>query len=210
MAEMNLTKITIIEDDRTIREGYQQLLAAVPGYTVCSACDSVEAAIHDLGNTMPDIILLDIHLKGMSGIEGIPFIKKVVPLSKIIMLTAYEDPELIFTALSNGAAGYLSKSIPAAKLIHSIEDIVQGGGSFSAGVAKLIIQSFQKNKDTPLTKREKEVLLKMTEGKSRSQIANDLFVDSETIKTHIKNIYIKLDVHSRSEAIRIAKLNRFI
>jgi DNA-binding NarL/FixJ family response regulator len=203
-------RVTIIEDDRTIREGYQYLLSNVPQYEVCSVYDSAEAALRTLHEDLPDIILLDIQLPGQNGIDAIPPIRALLPAVKVIMLTAHEDPELIFKALSNGASGYLSKSIPAAKLIDAIKDIIDGGGSFSAGIARLIIDAFQKNTETPLTRREEEVLQLIADGKSRTQIAQELFVDLETIKTHIKNIYFKLDVHSRADAIKIGRKNRFI
>jgi DNA-binding NarL/FixJ family response regulator len=206
----DVVRIAIIEDDRTIREGYQYLLSNMPQYQVCMACGSVEAALETLEEDLPDIVLLDIQLPGLGGIDALPRIKALLPAAKVIMLTAYEDPELIFKALSNGASGYLSKSIPAARLIDAIKDIVEGGGSFSAGIARLIIEAFQKNTQTPLTKREEEVLQLVADGKSRTQIARHLFVDIETVKTHIKNVYAKLDVHSRADAIKVARENRFI
>jgi DNA-binding NarL/FixJ family response regulator len=100
--------------------------------------------------------------------------------------------------------------MPAARLIDSIQDIIQWGGSFSPSIARLIAQAFQKSSDSPLTKRETEVLQLIADGKTRSLVAKQLFIDMETVKTHIKNIYLKLDVHSRSEAIRMARAQRFI
>lgn len=202
--------MTIIEDDRTIREGYQYLLSNVPDYDVCSTYNSIESAVKTLKDDAPDIVLLDIQLPGMCGIDGILKIKSLIPGVKVIMLTAHEDAGLIFKALSNGASGYLGKSIPAAKLIDAVKDIVEGGGSFSAGIARLIIEKFQKNVETPLTKREEQVLQMMADGKNRAQIAKELFVDLETVKTHIKNVYAKLDVHSRADAIKVARENKFI
>ena len=207
--QKNIIHIAIIEDDDTIRTGYEYLLNAVPDYNVTGVYNSYEKACLDIEEKTPDILLLDIQLPGINGIEAILKLKKIQGL-KIIMLTAYEDPELIFQALSNGASGYLNKNIPASKLIESIKDIIEGGGTLSANVARLVIQAFQKNTNSPLTKRESEILQLIADGKSRTIIAKELFIDLETVKTHIKNIYLKLDVHSRADAIKIGRDNKFI
>lgn len=207
---IDAVRLLIIEDDETIRVGYVYLLSEVSEYEVVGAYDSFETAIVNLKEDNPDIILLDIELPGISGIDAIPKLKAESSDIKIIMLTAYENPDLIFQALSNGASGYLNKSIPAGKLIDSIRDTIEGGGSLSANVARLVIQAFQKNNNSPLTKRESEILQLISDGKSRGLIAKELFIDLETVKTHIKNVYFKLDVHSRADAIKVGKDNKFI
>ena len=122
----------------------------------------------------------------------------------------FENEETIFKPLSNGASGYLTKSMASNKIADAIKEVMEGGGPMSANIAKLVIRSFQKNIDSPLSKRETEVLEAIAEGKSRSKIAKDLFVDLETIKSHIKNIYYKLNVNSREEALKVARGSKYI
>jgi DNA-binding NarL/FixJ family response regulator len=154
--------------------------------------------------------MLDIELPGTNGIDATLWIKKKLPKSYIIMLTVYESEEQIFNALSNGASGYLTKNSPIAKIIDSIREVCEGGGPMSTNVARMVIKSFQKNQQSPLSKRETQILEMVSEGKSRSQIANDLFIDSETVKTHLKNVYVKLDVNSKADAIKAARKDKLI
>jgi DNA-binding NarL/FixJ family response regulator len=210
MSTENSIKIVIIEDDETIRNGYAYLIGATPGYAVVNAYRSYEDAAKNLVNDQPDVILLDIELPGISGTEAIPKIKQVLPKTNIIVLTVYESEKIIFNVLSNGASGYLTKNTPAVKIIESIKEVMEGGGPMSVNIARMVIQSFQKNQQSPLTKRETQILEEIANGKSRNQIADELFIDLETVKTHIKNTYLKLGVHSRADAIKTAKENKLI
>jgi DNA-binding NarL/FixJ family response regulator len=203
-------RIVIIEDDRTIREGYAFLIGQTEGYSVVNAYASFEDAAKKIAADAPDVILLDIELPGTNGVEAIPKLKKIVPRANILILTVYESEKLIFDALSNGASGYLTKSTPAAKIIDSIKEVQQGGGPMSVSIAKVVINSFRKNQDSPLSKRETQILELIYNGKSRPQIATELFIDLETVRSHIKNIYTKLDVNSRADAIKIARDNKLI
>ena len=137
-------------------------------------------------------------------------LKKLLPETYIIILTVYEQDMLIFRALGNGASGYLTKDTPPEKILSAIKEAMEGGGPMSANVAKMVIQSFQRNEESPLTRRETEILEQIATGKSRKRIAEELFIDLETVKTHIKNIYSKLDVHSKADAIKTARDNKFI
>jgi DNA-binding NarL/FixJ family response regulator len=206
----NFIRIAIIEDDEIIRKGYAYLLKTAAIFDVVTDYASYELAATAIAADAPDVILLDIQLPGISGIDAVPRLKQLSPHSIIIMLTVHEDPDMIFKALTQGAAGYLTKDTPSSKIIESIKDAMTGGGPLSTNVARIVIQSFQKNQDSPLTKREEQVLQLISDGKSRSQISTDLFIDLETVKTHIKNIYLKLNVHSRADAIRTAKNNRLV
>ncbi len=203
-------KVGLIEDDSLIREGFTQLIngeencECVVGYGDC------ESALKDLENHLLDVILVDIELPGMSGIEGIPKIKTMMPNVNIIVITVHENDQLVFEALCAGATGYLTKNISPSKLIESIIDAYQGGAPMSTQIARMVVGSFQKNLDSPLTKRETEVLELLSKGKSYSTIADELFVDKETIRTHIKNIYLKLEVHSKAEAIEKALKDKLI
>jgi len=150
-------------------------------------------------------------LPGISGIEALPKIRKYLPNVQIIILTVFESEQQIFQALSNGASGYLTKDSSSQKIIiDSIKEVREGGGPMSINIARMVIKSFQKSTQSPLTKRETEILQLVMAGKKRNEIADELFVELVTVKTHIKNIYSKLDVNSRSMAIDIAKKNRFI
>lgn len=200
----------IIEDDETIRNGYAYLINATEGYSVINTYCSFDEVLKKMPAEKPDVILLDIELPGTNGIEAIPKLKKLFPACFILILTVYESEKLIFNALANGASGYLTKNTPSAKIIESIKEVQEGGGPMSINIAKLVIRSFQKNQESPLSKRETQILELISNGNSRSQIAKALFIDLETVRSHIKNIYIKLDVNSRADAIKTARENKLI
>lgn len=202
--------VCIIEDDETIREGYVYLICNTPGYKVVGSYPSFEDAAKKLANDNPDVILLDVELPGISGIDALPKIKKLAPEAYILILTVYEQDMLIFRALGNGASGYLTKNTPPEKIISAIQEVMEGGGPMSAHIARMVITSFQRNEASPLTRRETEILEQIATGKSRKRIAQELFIDLETVKSHIKNIYHKLNVHSKADAIKTAKDNKFI
>jgi DNA-binding NarL/FixJ family response regulator len=203
-------RIVLVEDDETIRTGYAYLLSKQPEFIIVNSYASAEGAIRNLEQDAADVFLLDISLTGISGIDAIDTIKGRRPHCSIIMLTAYDDPELIFKALSRGASGYLTKNSTTSKKIEAIREVVKGGGPMSPNIARLVIGSFQKNKNSPLSKRETEILEHIANGKSSSRIATELFIDPETVKTHMKNIYAKLNVNSKADAIKTAKENKFI
>ncbi len=203
-------KIVVIEDDQIIREGYSILIGQTDGYTVVNSYDSFDNAAKSITDDGPDVILLDIELPGTNGIEAIPRLKRILPHAYILILTVYESEKNIFEALANGASGYLTKNTPAARIVDSIREVKDGGGPMSVNIARMVIKSFQRNQESPLSKRETQILEQIADGKSRSQIARDLFIDLETVRSHIKNIYLKLDVNSRADAIKAAKNNRLI
>lgn len=203
-------KIAIIEDDDIIREGYTTLIGRTPGYEVVNAYASFDEAWKTIAADNPDVIMLDIELPGTNGIEAIPKLKRLLPDSHILMLSVYESENLIFDALGNGASGYLTKNTDAAKIIESIREVRDGGGPMSINIARMVIKSLQKNMNSPLSKRETQILELIVNGKHRTQIANELFIDLETVRSHIKNIYGKLGVNSKADAIKTAKNNRLI
>ncbi len=203
-------KVAIIEDDETIREGYAFLIGNTTGYKICGTYPSYEEAAKHIAQDDPDVILLDVELPGISGIDALPKLKKVLPDTHILILTVYEQELLIFRALGNGAAGYLTKNTPPEKIVSAIHEVMEGGGPMSANIARMVISSFKRNDASPLTRRETEILEQIATGKSRKRIADELFIDLETVKSHIKNIYHKLDVHSKADAIKAARDNKFI
>jgi DNA-binding NarL/FixJ family response regulator len=203
-------QIVVIEDDEIIREGYALLIGRTEGYSVVNTYASFDEAAKTIADDFPDVILLDIELPGTNGIQAIPKLKKIVPHAYILILTVYESEKTIFEALGNGASGYLTKNTPAAKIVESIREVKEGGGPMSVNIARMVIKSFQRNQESPLSRRETQILEQIADGKSRSQIARDLFIDLETVRSHIKNIYLKLDVNSRADAIKTAKENKLI
>lgn len=203
-------RICIVEDDNLIRDGFALLINSTYGYKIVNTYQRCEDAIRNLETDLPDVVLMDINLPGMSGIDGIARIKKLRPKTNIIVVTVYEDDELVFKSLCAGAGGYLTKNMQPGKLLEAIRDIQEGGAPMSTNIARMVVASFQKNRNSPLTARETEVLELLAKGKSYTSIADQLFVDKETIRTHIKNIYWKLEVHSKAEAIEKATRDRLI
>lgn len=203
-------RVAIIEDDETIREGYAFLIGNTKGYKIVGTYVSYEEAVKRIASDKPDVILLDVELPGITGIEALPKLKKLLPDTHILILTVYEQEVLIFRALGNGAAGYLTKNTQPEKIVAAIHEVMEGGGPMSAHIARMVISSFKRNEATPLTRRETEILEQISTGKSRKRIADELYIDLETVKSHIKNIYHKLDVHSKADAIKAARDNKFI
>lgn len=210
MEDQETLKIVLIEDDETIRSAYTFLLGHSSGLEVIGAFASAEEALKKLPEIQPHIILLDVELPGINGIEAIPKLKRIVPAAQILILTVYEDEAKIFEALAQGATGYLTKNTPSAKIVEAIREVSDGGAPMSIGVARIVIESFRKNPITPLTKRETQILEEIANGKGRGRIADEMFIDTETVKSHIKNIYIKLNVHTKSEAIKTAREKKWI
>jgi DNA-binding NarL/FixJ family response regulator len=203
-------RVVIIEDDNTIREAYTFLINEVEGYAVVNSYSSAEQALRTIKQDDPHIVLLDVELPGMNGLEALPKIKSLVADVFIIMLTVYDQEHIVFEALGKGASGYLTKNVSPSKIIEALGEVMDGGGPMSANIARMVVHSFQRNSDTPLTKRETEILEQIAAGKTRSRIAAEMFIDLETVKSHLKNIYSKLDVHSRADAIKTAKQNKYI
>ena len=186
------------------------MIGSTTGYKITGAYPSYEEAAKKIERDNPDVILLDVQLPGITGIEALPKIKKALPDTHILILTVYEQEATIFKALSNGASGYLTKNTPPEKIVAAIAEVMEGGGPMSANIARMVITSFKRNEQSPLTRRETEILEHIATGKSRKRIADDLYIDLETVKSHIKNIYHKLDVHSKADAIKTARDNKFI
>jgi DNA-binding NarL/FixJ family response regulator len=202
--------VSIVDDDQVIREGLASLLNGTDGYQCVGAYPDCETAIKDLEENLPDVILMDIELPGMSGIEGTHRIKQKHADMDIVVLTVHDDDELVFKALCEGACGYLIKSEQPAKLLESIKEVYHGGAPMSTSIARMVIRSFQKSTESPLSERETEVLELMSKGKSYKMIADQLFINKETVRSHIKNIYRKLEVNSKAEAIEKALKDKLI
>ncbi len=204
------TRISIVEDNEVIRDGFTLLLDSIEEYAVVGTWSNAEDAIKNVQKDNPDIMLMDIELPGMNGIQAIKHIKKLQPQVDIIVITVHADSEMVFNALVAGACGYITKTSNYSKLLEAINEVKEGGSPMSTNIARMVVQSFQRNNNSPLTPRETEVLELLSKGKSYSVIADELFVHKETIKSHIKNIYTKLQVNSKAEAIEKALKDKLI
>lgn len=203
-------RVLIIEDDQEIRNSFVLIVNSSQRFIVVNAYASCEEAIKNLIYDKPEIILMDIELPGMNGISGTKLIKDKLPHSDIIMVTVYEDSDLVFEALKAGATGYITKSANYIELLSALEEIIKGGAPMSSRVARMVIDNFHVNPVSPLTRRETEILQLISEGKTYTQISEELFISKETSKTHIKNIYSKLQVNKKSEAIAKATMDKLI
>ncbi|MEO6693862.1 MAG: response regulator transcription factor [Ignavibacteria bacterium] len=205
-----MINVSIVEDDKLIREALKDLINEAEGFKCIGSYGDCESAIADLSKNRPDVIMMDIQLPGISGIEGVKKIKDTYPKIDAIMLTVHEDLSLVFQALTAGACGYLDKSASDEKIIDSIKEIYDGGAPMSYKIAKLVVSSFQKKTETTLTQREFDVLDQLCKGHSYKEIAYKLFITVGTVRHHIKNIYYKLHVHSKSEAVAKALKERIV
>jgi DNA-binding NarL/FixJ family response regulator len=196
-------KIAIVEDHQDFREGLVNFINFSPGYICHEKFSSVESAIEGLSE--PDVVLLDINLPGKSGIEAIPIIKEMFPDLKVIMMTIFDDSENIFKAMQAGADGYLLKNTPPLKIITSIDEVMNGGAPMSPYIARKVVDFFSnqsiKGNDYDLTSREKEILSLLVEGVESRTISQNLFISYETVRNHFRNIYRKLQVTSKAQAV---------
>ncbi len=203
-------RIIIIEDNDVVRDGFKLLISSLSNHEVVGTYESCEEALKNIKKINPDVVLMDIELPGMNGIEGTRIIKKSFPEIEILVITVHDDNDLVFQALVAGASGYITKNAPHNKILDAISEVSKGGAPMSSKIARMVVESFQRNQNSPLSPRETEVLELLAEGKSYSVIADELFIHKETVKSHIKNIYYKLQVNSKAAAIEIAKKNKLI
>ncbi|MCP5060981.1 MAG: response regulator transcription factor [Ignavibacteriae bacterium] len=203
-----MIKVVIVEDNNTIREGLKLLIDGTDGYKCVANYSVCEDLLSEVKSTEVDVILMDIDLPGISGIEGMKRLKEISPGYTILILTIYDENELIFEALCAGASGYLVKKTPPAKLLEAIKEANEGGAPMTSNIARKVVDFFQKTQpiqkkeeSIQLTKREKEVLSGLVDGSSYKAIADLLNISLDTVRFHFRNIYKKLHVHSQSEAV---------
>ena len=214
-ATADIIKTAVVEDMRDIREGLATLINFTEGFECTGSYRSMEEAFPRIRHKIPDILLSDIGLPGMNGIEGIKILKEKYPQMTVLMLTIYDDDERIFDALCAGASGYLLKRTPPAKLLDNIREAVSGGAPMSPEVAMRVISLFRdirppERVDYDLTPHETRLLKLLVEGHNYTTAAKELSVSYNTIKFHMRHIYEKLQVHSKSEAVAKALQNRII
>jgi DNA-binding NarL/FixJ family response regulator len=213
--EQNIVKTIVVEDQRDLREGLQTLINFTPGFKCLGAFRTMEEALVRVKYELPDVILSDIGLPGMSGIEGIRILKEKYPDLLILVLTVYDDNEKIFDALCAGACGYLLKHTDPSDLIKSVREAVTGGAPMSPEVASKVIKLFREVRppekvEYDLTPHETRLLKLLVEGHNYVTAAEELKVSYNTIKFHVRNIYDKLQVHSKSEAVAIAMRDNLV
>lgn len=202
--------VSIVEDDVDIRDSLAVLIDGTPGFACINTYGSCEAAIDGIDVDPPDVVLMDIGLPGMSGIDGIRLIKEKTSDIDIVVLTIHAESNHVFEALCAGACGYLLKDTPPAKLLEAIKETQEGGAPMSTKIARLVIGSFRTHPHSSLTQRENEVLTELCKGKSYKMIADVLFISEETVRRHLKNIYKKLQVGSKSEAVAKALKEKLV
>ena len=208
-------KVAIIEDRREIRESLSMLISGTAGFECVAAYRSMEEALPRIGAQLPDVVLTDIGLPGMDGIEGIKILKEKYPNLLLVMLSVYDDDERIFDALCAGACGYLLKKTPPARLLESLREAVDGGSPISPEVARRVVTLFRdirppERAEYDLTPHEKRLLKMLVEGHNYKTAALELNVSVNTISFHMRHIYEKLQVHSKSEAVAKALRDRLI
>ena len=212
-----MINVAIVEDNDTIREGLAALINGTTGYKCIGMFRDCESFLVKLNILDVNVVLMDIALPGINGIEGVKEAKKIKPDIDILMLTIYEDSEKVFDALCAGACGYLVKKTPPSKLLEAIKEVYEGGSPMSSQIARQVITAFKESKDVKddnkeleLSSREKEVINLLAGGNNYQQIADQLFISVDTVRHHIKNIYKKLHVHTQSEAVAKAIRKKII
>ncbi len=199
-------RVVLIEDLRDIREGLKALINGTDGFKCVAAYGSMETALVRIESEKPDVILTDLGLPGMSGVEGIEILRATFAELPIIALTIYDNDEQIFNALCNGANGYLLKSTPPVRLLESLKEAVEGGSPMSPPIAARVVNLFRsfrppESSDYHLTPQETELLKLLIEGHHKKTAAKQMKISFHTVSFHLKNIYEKLQVHSKTEAV---------
>lgn len=198
-------RISIIEDDEEIRAHLALVVNRAKDFLLVSDHGDGESAVDVIEREKPNVVLMDIHLPGMSGIESTRVLKQSVPETQVLILTVYEDSEMIFESLKAGASGYLLKRTPSSKLLEAIREVHTGGSPMSSHIARRVVRYFNEIDQRPemaqLTDRERAVLELLARGQLYKEIADSLVMSLDTVRKHLQNIYHKLHVHTRTEAV---------
>lgn len=211
----NITLVSIVEDVQDVREGLATLIDGAGDFSCAGLYGSAEDALRGISSDRPDIILMDIGLPGMSGVDGVRAIKARHPDVRILMLTVYDNNDRVFDAICAGADGYLLKTTPPPHLLEALRDIASGGAPMSPTVSRRVLEMFKRShgktpEEFDLSAREHEILHHLVEGNSYKMIAGKLSISSHTVNFHLKNIYRKLHVNSKSEAVATVLRHKII
>ncbi len=201
----SVIRVALVEDNTRLRQQFTQLITASPGFECVGTYADAESALTGLMAEVPDVVLMDIELPGMSGVDCVARLRDRLPDLKVVMLTVYDNSENIFEALQNGANGYLLKRTPPAEILRSIREVQDGGAPMNSHIARLVVQSFHRRGSSPraaenLTPREDEVLHLVARGLINKEIGEQMGITLETVRQHLKNCYAKLHVRTRTEA----------
>ncbi|MBN8674184.1 MAG: response regulator transcription factor [Chitinophagales bacterium] len=212
-----LIRVAIFEDNKHLRETFRLLLDSAKGFECTGTYNDCNNLVNDLASHSCDVALMDIEMPGMNGIEATRLLKKHFPGISILIQTVFFEDEYIFNAICAGASGYILKSTTPDGYLEAIRDVQAGGSPMTPGIARRVLELFKDKlqpatpvQDYDLTVQEKKVLKLLVEGKSYKLIAADLFVSIDTVKTHIRNIYSKLHVHSGTEAVSLALRDKIV
>ena len=211
-----MIKVAIFEDNRSLREGLAAMIGGTPGFECVGAFPNCNNLLKNISMSKPDVVLMDIELPGINGIEAVAMIKEEFPGIKILMETIFDDDEKIFNSICAGAEGYILKHTTPAEIMEAIKEIHEGGSPMTPSIANRVLKMVKTrpepgNKESfDLSSREKEILTCLVKGMSYKMIGDTCFISIETVNVHIKNIYKKLHVHSKSEAVVKAIRGRIV
>ena len=200
-------RVTIFDDNKNLLNSLYQLINGTPGFVCVGAFPNCNELLSDIKKSNPDVVLMDIEMPGMTGIEAVLVIKEKYPAVKVLMETIFEDDEKVFATICNGADGYILKNTPPSEILDSIKEVYEGGAPMTPSIASKVLKIVRHKSpahhenEFNLSDREKEVLKCLVKGMSYKLIADTCFISVETVNGHIKNIYRKLQVHSKSEAV---------
>lgn len=214
-ASSSISRVVLIEDLREVRDGLAALINGTAGFKCVAAYSMMEAALSRVSTDNPDLILTDLGLPGMSGVEGIARLRGMLPTIPILALTIYDNDDQIFNALCNGANGYLLKNTPPTRLLDSLHEAAAGGSPISPAIAARVIKLFRdfrppEQADYHLTPQETELLKLLIEGHHKKTAAREMGISFHTVSFHLRNIYEKLQVHSKSEAVAKALREKLV
>lgn len=212
---MSPIAVALVEDERHIREGLAALIRGTPGYRVAGAYGSVEEAMGGLRRAPAEVLLLDIHLPGLTGTEGVGLLREKFPETQVLMLTIHDQEDGIFEALCNGASGYLLKNTRPARLLEAIREVREGGAPMSPEIARKVVSLFRKTAprepvSASISPQETRLLQLLAEGHRYQDAADEMHISIHTVRNHIRSVYEKLHVHSKSEAVSRAIKSRLI
>ena len=203
-----MNTVALVEDNAVMRKTFRQWIDAAPGFKCVSACASAEEALAEIPRLKPDVVLMDVHLPGESGIACTARLKAALPMVQVIILTVYRNQELIIQALQAGACGYLLKRSSPEELLKAISEVRSGGAPMTSEIARMLVEAFQKKPaglepGDGLSHRESEILALLSEGLSNKEIADRVKISYDTVRAHLRHIYEKLHVRGRTEAVKI-------